>query len=188
MSIREKYHIPADGTILLYVGNISDNKNQRQMADVFGLLPDVLQNNTWVLFCGRSSYDGSFELYVREKSYSEHLVLCGVVNKTDMPEYYHEADGVVLLSYAEGFGLSLVEGMHFGVPCAMFKDMDAFEDIYDEKSVVAIENRRNETVAKGIADLILRDWNKEEIVKLSERFESGAMANKYKLVYQKLIS
>lgn len=158
------------------------------MADVFGLLPDALQNNTWVLFCGRPSYDGSFELYVREKSYSEHLILCGVINKTDMPEYYHEADGVVLLSYAEGFGLSLVEGMHFGVPCAMFRDMDAFEDIYDEKSVVAIEDRSIKTVVDGLILLLTREWNTERIKANSNRFNSHEMAKNYISVYQGIIS
>ena len=41
MNIREKYSIPEGAKILLYVGNISKNKNQEQMIDAFaGLAQD----------------------------------------------------------------------------------------------------------------------------------------------------
>lgn len=186
-SIREKYIIPQDAKILLYVGNISENKNQRQMVDAYCLLPEDMKNNTWVLFCGRYSINGGFEDYVSSKPYNDHLVLCGAVEKTKMSYYYKEADGIVLLSHVEGFGLSLVEGMSFGVPCAMFSDMDAFEDIYDEKAVVAIAERKNETVVDGLVALLSKNWNKKEIIKSSQRFESKTMAQSYIKVYQNIL-
>lgn len=183
-SIREKYNIPLTAKVLLYVGNISENKNQRQMVEAFDLLPEEMRNNTWELFCGRPSMDGRFEEYARNRSYSDHLILCGAVKKSEMSNYFMEADGVVLLSHSEGFGLSLVEGMHFGVPCAMFNDMDAFEDIYDERAVVAIGNRNNEAVALALRDLLLKEWDMEAIKDSSKRFESGMMAHNYIKVYQ----
>lgn len=187
ISCKEKYSIPQNAKLLLYVGNISDNKNQRQMVEAFGLMPVLLQENTWVLFCGRPPVDGSFEKYVNEKPYSSHLVLCGVVDKNTLSAYYKQADGVVLLSHAEGFGLSLVEGMHFGLPCAMFRDMDAFEDIYDERAVVAINKRDNDDVASAIAMLIKDDWNRDAIRDYSKKFESKAMANNYMSVYKRVM-
>ena len=107
MSIKEKYNIPQEAKVLLYVGNISETKNQRQMVDAYCLLPEDMRNDTWVLFCGRPSMAGWFEGYVRNKSYSDHLILCGAIEKSEMAHYYKEADGVELLSHAEGFGLSL---------------------------------------------------------------------------------
>lgn len=188
ISCKEKYNIPLKAKLLLYVGSISDNKNQRQMVEAFGLMSELLQDNTWVLFCGRPSPDGSFEKYVNKAPYSSHLILCGVVEKNTLSAYYKEADGVVLLSHAEGFGLSLVEGLHFGLPCAMFSDMDAFEDIFDEKAVVAIGDRKNETVANGLKVLLSRNWNKKEIFESSKRFEAVAMANNYLNVYSEVLS
>lgn len=187
MSIREKYHIPANGKILLYVGNISDNKNQKQMVDACFLLTENMRNNTWILFCGRPSNEGRFEDYVNNTTYSDHLVLCGAVEKHEISNYYKEADGVVLLSVAEGFGLSLIEGMHFGVPGTMFSDMDAFEDIYDERSIVPIYNRDNASVAKAINELLSRKWDKEQIKAHSKKFESQNMAEQYIKVYKKAI-
>jgi len=187
MSIREKYHIPADGKILLYVGNISDNKNQKQMVDACCLLTEDMRNNTWVLFCGKPSTDGRFEDYVINKPFSDHLVLCGAVDKSELSNYYKEADGVVLLSIAEGFGLSLIEGFYFGIPGIMFSDMDAFEDIYDKRCIVPIYNRDNASVAQAINELLSRKWDKEQIRAHSKKYEPQNMAEQYIRVYKRVI-
>lgn len=184
--IRELYNIPPDGKILLYVGNISVNKNQQQMVEAYALLPDYIRNKTWVLFCGRPSQGGSFERTVKESSFADHLVLCGNVPKETIADYYREADGVALLSVAEGFGLSLIEGMHFGVPCAMFKDMDAFEDIYDSCAVVPIEDRDNTSVASAVERLLETSWDKKAIKEYAQKFNNDSMAKNYIDVYTKL--
>lgn len=186
-NIREKYNIPQEAKILLYVGNISENKNQRQMVEAYCLLPEEMRDNIWVLFCGRPSMDGSFEDYVRNKSYSDHLVLCGIVERFEMVQYYKEANGVVLLSVAEGFGLSLIEGMHYGVPCTMFSDMDAIEDIFDDRAVVAIDERNNSSVINALVLLLENKWDKSEIISYSKKFESATMAANYVNTYRKVL-
>ncbi len=175
MSIREIYNIPQSGKVLLYVGNISENKNQRQMVEAYELLPEAVRKTVWVLFCGGG------RLYVTK---NPHIVWCGAVERATMADYYREADGVVLLSKSEGFGLSLIEGMHFGVPCAMFRDMDAFADIFDERAVVGIPDRQNKTVVAAMKELITKEWNRDEIKRYSAKFESAAMARNYIKAYQ----
>jgi len=187
VNIRGKYNIPINGKILLYVGNVSKNKNQMQMAEVFELLPENTRLNTWVLFCGGLHDGGVLEKYVNASKYKEHLILCGTVKKQDLYDYYRQSDGVILLSIAEGFGLSLAEGMYFGNPCAMFEDMDAFPDLYDPCAVVPIHNRDNNSVAEGVAVLLDRTWNKERIKQYSLKFNSESMAFSYIKVYKKYI-
>ncbi|MBP1539311.1 MAG: glycosyltransferase family 4 protein [Prevotella sp.] len=185
-SIRELYNIPQDGKILLYVGNISKNKNQQQMVGAYAQLPKIIRDKTWLLFCGRPSQDGSFEKLAKESPFGDHLVLCGSIEKGSIADYYKEADGVVLLSVAEGFGLSLIEGMHFGVPCAMFKDMDAFEDIFDPGAVVPIEDRDNTSVAAAVERLLETSWDKKAIKEYAQKFNNDSMARNYVAVYTKL--
>ena len=96
-----------------------------------------------------------------------------------MPEYFKQADAVVLLSIAEGFGLSLIEGMYFGLPCMTFKDLDAFEDIFDEKAVVALSSRDDKVVAEGLQRLVTSEWDKERIILHSKKFENKAMVDNY---------
>lgn len=184
MSIKEKYNIPSGGKVLLYVGNISENKNQHQIVKAFKLLPKDLHDNTWIMFCGRPSNDGQFEEMIQQQSDSQHFVLCGIVEKNEMTNYYREADGVVLLSQSEGFGLSLIEGMHFGVPCLMFTDMDAFEDIYDANAVIGVIDRGNQSVVEGIIKLLSTPWNRDAIKAYSRRFDSAVMAQNYIKAYK----
>lgn len=61
------------------------------------------------------------------------------------------------LNYVEGFGLSLVEGMYYGQPCMMFSDIDAFEDIYNEKVSKPIRDRSKGSVVKCFEELLARN-------------------------------
>ena len=189
LNVKEKYGIPPTGRILLYVGNISKNKNQEQMIKAFGLLPEVEKVNTYVLFCGRNlTQDYTLDKIVANHPYRNHLVLCGNVDKQYMDDYYKAADGVVLLSYAEGFGLSLIEAMHFGKPCLTFEDIDAFDDIYNERVVVGIQERSDEKVASGIVELMTTNWDNIFIEEYSKKFSIDRMASNYISVFNSVIN
>lgn len=185
MDLRTKYNLPQDCKVILYVGNISVNKNQQQLVRAFPLMDDELCKSTYVLFLGKYADNDPIILQIKNSRWAEHLILCGSVDKDLVPDYYKQADGVVLLSVAEGFGLSLIEGMHFGLPCMMPDDLDAFEDIYTPEAVVRISERKDKAVAEGLAELIRRDWNHESIKDYSRKFESEAMAREYVNFYSK---
>lgn len=185
IDIKMIYDIPNDSKILLYVGNVSLNKNQRALVSAFPLMEDSICEKTWVLFLGRYSDDDDIIDLINKSKYKEHLILCGAIDKEKVAEYYEQADATVLLSVAEGFGLSLIEGMYFGLPCVMPKDLDAFEDIYDECAVIPINNRNDTTVATALQMLLSREWDKETIMKCSEKFQSERMAEKYLNFYNK---
>lgn len=189
MNIRERYKIPAGAKIILYVGNISRNKNQLQMVDAFDLLPRSLADNAYVLFCGEEN-DASISLPERisKSAFASHLIMCGGVPRQNMPDYYKSADAVVLLSFAEGFGLSLAEGMYFGLPSMTFSDLSAFQDLYEPESMVAITSRKDADVASALQTLLSTTWNRDVIRKLSNKFSSSNMADSYIAVYHKVLS
>lgn len=188
MIIKEKYNIPEKAFIVLYAGNVSRNKNQEQLIRAFRLLPENIRKSTYVLFCGRNIEEGyQLDCFINESDCKNHFILCGNIDKELMPRYYEQSDAVVLLSKAEGFGLSLIEGMHFGVPCMTFTDLDAFEDIYNECAVVGIEDRSDESVAKGLEYLLNTKWDKEEIIKYSKCFENETMIENYINKYREVV-
>lgn len=188
VDVRAKYHIPENAKIVLYVGNVSRNKNQEQLIRVFDLLPTEIKDTTYVLFCGRNIEAGYLlDDMVNTSASKKHLVLCGNIDKELMPCYFKQADSVALLSKAEGFGLSLIEGMHFGLPCMTFEDLDAFEDIYDENAVVALSSRDDKTVAEGLQRLVTSEWDKEKIILHSRKFENKAMTDNYINQYKEIV-
>lgn len=186
LDIKMIYDIPNDSKILLYVGNVSLNKNQRALVSAFPLMEDSICEKTWVLFLGRYSDDDEIIEQINQSKYREHLILCGSIDKEKVAKYYEQADATVLLSVAEGFGLSLIEGMHFGLPCVMPKDLDAFEDIYDECAMIPVSDRNKTTVATALQMLLTREWDKKTIMKCSKKFESERMAENYCKLYHKV--
>lgn len=187
LDLRKSYNIPVDGKIILYVGNICERKNQRQIIKAFDYLPEAVANNTFVLFLGGNKViDYNINTFINNSQHRSHFVYCGVVEKDMLASYYRQADAVALLSVSEAFGLSLAEGMHFGLPSLAFYDIDAIKDIYSPDTMVCVREHSDNGVAEGIVELLSKEWNRDAIKKLSKKFDSDVMANEYLQVYSAL--
>ena len=75
-----------------------------------------------------------------------------------------------MLSITEGFGLSMIEAASYGIPTLTFSDLDAVKDIYSPASMLLMGDRSDKTVAEGIIKMFSNDWNRDEIVKESLKF------------------
>lgn len=173
------YDIPNDSKIVLYVGNIGVRKNQRQLIESFDLMPREICEKTYVLFLGNDQGTDTVNEAISNSRYASHFLLCGSIDKEVVSDYYKQGNAVVLISRSEGFGLSLIEGMHFGLPCMTFADVDAYEDIYSEYAVVGVEDKSNIAVAQGLQKLLTIQWDKERIKLHSKKFELDKMGENY---------
>lgn len=183
--VRIQYNIPENAFIILYVGNIGSNKNQRGFAEAFLRLSEDEQKNIYVMFIGRD-HDN---LFFKEFSCkNEHLICCGFVEKKIIHKYYQAANAVALVSISEGFGLGLIEGFAYGLPGLAVKDMDAIEDIYDENSLILIEKRDIDSICEGIRKLVKTRWNKYLIMRHSEKFSLNQMTKNYLKTYNIIIN
>ncbi len=113
--------------------------------------------------------------------------MCGDIDKELVSQYYSQSNAVVLMSLSEGFGLSLIEGMHFGLPAMSFTDIDAYDDIYNESSMIGVKEHTDEKIAEGLMCLLNTKWNNVEIINCSRKFESSKMALDYVGIYKKTI-
>lgn len=186
--VRERYGIPQNGKVVLSVGNITSNKNQIQLVRSFGHISEDMQRNTYVLFCGKPDPSCSVELEIAKQKLDSHFFICGVIDKIELSAFYQESDCVVLLSIAEGFGLSLIEGLHFGKPCMSFTDVDAFTDIYDPHTMIGVDSHSDEAVAEGLELLLTKNWDKNRIIEYSRKFTSTTMAKNYINVYKSILA
>ena len=188
IDIRALYSIPKDAKIILYIGNIGPRKNQGQLIMSFSLMPDNIAKNAYFLFLGSNQDDNyTIDGFAKASGYKDHFIECGAINKEDVPEYYKQGDAVALMSLSEGFGLSLIEGMHYGLPCISFNDIDAFEDIYDENVMIGVEQHDDSSVAAGLVELLSREWNRDYILNYSKKFEAHKMAERYVKVYERIV-
>lgn len=187
IDIKQIYAIPHSSKILMYVGNICERKNQKQIINAYNLLNENEKDNLYILFLGRDiEPDYGFSEFVNKQEYKNHFRICGNIDKELMPAYYKASDYVTLLSFSEGFGLSLIEALHFGLPCMAFDFVDAYNDIYNPCCMIGLHETSDLSVSKGLRNLISRDWNKKTIKEYSMHFEADAMADKYINVYKEI--
>lgn len=156
--------------IIIGVGTIGSNKNQIQLLRAFLLLPEEIKKDTVVMLAGKDITNGAIERFILDNNLQNSVFICGFVDKTKLSNLYAIADYNVMLSLCEGFGLSMIEAARYGIPSLTFSDLDAVKDIYSPTSMLIMDDRKDETVAAGILKMISIDWNRDEIMKESLKF------------------
>lgn len=156
--------------IFVGIGTIGQRKNQIQLLRAFLLLPREIQNSAVVILAGKDNTNGEVERFIEDHNLKNQIFLCGFVNKPQLSNLYAIADYNVMLSVSEGFGLSLIEAARYGIPSLTFSDLDAVKDIYSPTSMLLLDDRSDETVAEGILKMFTTDWNRDEIVKESLKY------------------
>ena len=105
---------------ILYISRIEHpGKNHLNLLKAFELLPENLRNEYTLVMPGANwnSAETVFE-YAEKSLCKEHFKFTGFVDFAILPELYAQSAMYVFPSYFEGFGLSLLEAMHAGLPCA----------------------------------------------------------------------
>ncbi len=99
------HHKNSAGFVVMFVGGLKPRKNPEFLLKVLAELnrPDVQ-----LIFCG----DGP----LKNKLTGPNVQVTGYVRETDKPDFYHQADVVVLPSLKEGFGMTLTEAGASGLP------------------------------------------------------------------------
>jgi glycosyltransferase involved in cell wall biosynthesis len=186
VNIYKKYNIKHNKKIALCVGNLSKNKNQLQVVRAYAKLSKEERSRFVILFVGNPEGDSRVKKLIEEFGLEDELILCGCVLKDEMSSYFAQADFTVLASISEGFGLSIIEGFVYGLPNLTFKDLDAVDDIYDEKVMITLKDREDDTLSHGMIDMLEKRWNADYIKKNhAKRFSLDKMAIKYIEFYKK---
>ena len=105
---------------ILYISRIEHpGKNHLNLLKAFELLPENLRNEYTLVMPGANwnSAETVFE-YAEKSLCKEHFKFTGFVDFAILLELYAQSAMYVFPSYFEGFGLSLLEAMHAGLPCA----------------------------------------------------------------------
>lgn len=182
-----RYKIPVNSKIILYVGGVSPHKNLDRLVKSL----KQLENKNWQLvIVGDYVNDSYLDCYDQLKSLIEDLHLSSRINFTGyVPDnhlvcLYNAATILVLPSLDEGFGLPVIEAMACGTPVAVSKHGSLPEIVADAglifdplntdemtRSVSRLlndSNLRNSLSQKGIKRSSLYSWEKaaEKIMKI----------------------
>ncbi len=111
---------PPNHQTLLYISRIEHpGKNHVRLIEAYSRLPRSLAEAHPLVIAGADWKDAEVVHAAAAKSPHADLIrFTGFVANEDMPRLWEEAGFYVFPSLFEGFGLSLVEAMAKGIPCA----------------------------------------------------------------------
>ena len=105
---------------ILYISRIEHpGKNHLNLLKAFELLPEDLRREYTLVMPG-AAWNGAetvFE-YAEKSPCKAQFKFTGFVDFAKIPELYAQSSMYIFPSHFEGFGLSLLEAMHAGLPCA----------------------------------------------------------------------
>jgi len=110
---RQTLGLPTDAKILLFSGKFIAKKRPLDVIDAFaGATQTAL-----LVMMGEGALRPQLEQRIVEKGLQGRVLLTGFVNQQEVPAYYRAADFLVMSSdVGETWGLSVNEGMNFGLP------------------------------------------------------------------------
>ena len=158
--LRKKYGIPNDANVLICVGSIGQRKNQVQIIRAYQLLPDEYKEKLYIILAGKNNIKGYINKEIEKINIKDRVIITGFVDKNTLAELYEISDANIVVSKSEGFGLSIIEAGYFGLPTIMYKDLDAYEDVYFKGGFIIVENREDKNVKDAIIETFNTDWNK----------------------------
>ena len=157
---------------ILYISRIEHpGKNHLNLLKAFELLPEELRNEYKLVMPG-AKWNGAetvFE-YAENSPCKEQFQFTGFLDFAKLPELYAQSSMYIFPSHFEGFGLSLLEAMHAGLPCACSNNSSLGElgqgaaELFDPASPQDIANAMKNILSNPECqkELIIRGKNKAE--------------------------
>jgi len=138
--LNEKYNIPSDKKVILYVGNLLPHKNLNGLLKAFNLITGAV-----LIIVGKNFKNRSDPIPERQS-----IIYTGEVSQNELVDLYNRADLFVLPSLYEGFGLPVLESMACGTPVACSNaaslpevggDYAFYFDPENEKDIAGVINK-----------------------------------------------
>lgn len=164
--------------IILCVGSVYVLKNQKQLIDAVTLCNMENERKIRLHIVGDGPDLNDLKEYVKNNKLS-FVEFFGRLSHEDVSAQYLKASVVALVSVNDGFGLPVLEGYNFGKPAVMFSDLDAFNDLYDSKTMVGVYGRSTKQLADALFKAINTNWDSEYIKQYARCFSRENIGRKY---------
>lgn len=108
-----------DAYNLLFVGRICENKNQLALVELVHVLSNLTETPVRLILAGETTsphYQERILKRVEELGMQSQVLMTGKLSDQDLVSLYQAVDVFVCMSEHEGFGMPLIEAMHFDLP------------------------------------------------------------------------
>lgn len=129
--LREKYNIPKDDFLLIYVAEFSKRKNQQFLIDSIKILISEGYNNVKLLLLGDGALLDDMKQYSKTLGIEDNIIFKGYIK--EVCNYYQISDICVSSSRIEGLPFNIMEAMSTGLPIIASK-IKGHIDLVDHES------------------------------------------------------
>lgn len=170
----DKYNIPRNKKIILYVGNLKPHKNLERLLNAFSKSEN--KEKCVIVLVGKA-FDSENIQAIENKYDINGCVICsGMVSKKEIVDFYNLADIFAFPSLYEGFGIPALESMACGTPvicsnktslpevagnAALYFDPYNIENIKDAiDKVISNHKLQEDLIQKGFKRYKMFNWMK----------------------------
>jgi glycosyltransferase involved in cell wall biosynthesis len=142
---------------ILFVGRIAPNKKQEDVIRVFYYYKKFINSDSRLFLIGTPRQTPRYQAILEDlvqRLGLDDVIFTGAVSQPELVAYYKVADAFVCMSEHEGFGVPLVEAMHFRVPIVAL-DAGAVPETLGGAGVLV--RKKDHGAIAELIDLLLSD-------------------------------
>jgi len=190
-AFREKYGIPAQRPLLLFVGRVAYEKNIQFLLEMLSL---VIQDHPEVLLVitGEGPAEPMLKKMARDNGLQSHVMFLGYLDRAvGLNAAYQAADIFVFASKSETQGLVLLEAMAQSTPVVAIAELGTASILRQEQGALIAKDDELH-FAEQVQTLLIDHQLRERVGKQGKRYveqvwSSDAQANKLLECYERLM-
>jgi len=173
--------------VIIAVGRFSPEKGYENLLKIWKLVADKYPD--WILkIYGEGNYDG-LNKFANNLNILDNIQLCNP--EKNIENIYENAQMLLNTSKSEAFGLSIIEGMAFGLPVISFDNISgAKSSIVNGENGYAIKKDDLKAYAEKVIYLIENEDDRDRISKNAKQFVKKynleAIMYQWHLLYQSM--
>lgn len=182
----DKYHIPRDKKVIMYVGNLKPHKNLPRLLEAYSKMNG--REDTCLVLVGKAFDSEDLTPQIKALGIEDSVIKTGIIVDNELVDFYNLADLFVFPSLYEGFGIPPLEAMACGTPVVCSNNSSLPEvvgdaaymfDPYDEKQI-------RDAMEKVLGDDSLAQSLVERGYKRVKLFTPERIVNTTKAVFDKI--
>jgi glycosyltransferase involved in cell wall biosynthesis len=188
----QEYAHFSDAYTLLFVGRVCENKCQLELVEALHHLKHMLHAPIRLVLAGAitsGEYRNQIESRIRDWNLADDVIITGKVSEQQLAALYRNADAFVCLSAHEGFGMPLIEAMHYRLP-VIARASSNIANTLGNSGLLLNETANPKECAAAIACLLQEPALRRELLRTQEenlkRFSLSRVQNQLQHYLQNL--
>lgn len=174
---RSRLALSLNKKIIVTVCRLGKEKRLGLAIEAFHEASSVLPNTIFIII-GDGQELRRLKNKVSELGLEDKVKFIGFVENSNIPYYLNAADLFLLTSERENGPIVTKEALACGIPVVSSAVGDVEEYLNKRSGIVVRSNKPND-YAKEIVEALERKWDKAEIAKLAQRFDSDELVERF---------